>query len=63
MDTPLIYLIPSDRKMTENGPISAIRNQEKGEKDKHVRSMEHAVLLLLLWTMFQAPFLVIAEIK
>lgn len=55
-DTPLIYLIRCDKKMTENDLISSSRNQEKGEKDKCISTMCHAAWLLLLWTMFQAPF-------
>lgn len=43
--------------MAENDLISSSRNQEKGERDKCVSTMCHAAWLLLLWTMFQAPFL------
>lgn len=61
MDTPLIYLIPSDPKkkkktthlvLAENGLISTSRDQEKDEKDKHVCTVGHVAWLLLLWTMF-----------
>lgn len=55
-DTPLIYLIRCDKKMAENDLISSSRNQEKPEKDKRVSPMCHTAGLLLLWTMFRAPF-------